>query len=178
MARELVVIDPKRVKVAEQADLHLALRPGTDVVLAWALAAELERPGGLDRDFIEQHVQGFEAFMAQARRYPSPRRRRICGVAVERDPQLAEWYRRSSPAAIASGNGLERNQNGGSGMRAMFALPALAGKFGVPGGGLVGGAGNAFPKTPALLARPDLVPEGTRTINIIDVGAAPPRSRR
>ena len=53
-----MVVDPKRTKIAEQADLHVALRPGTDVVLAWALAAELERRGALDRAFIERHVDG------------------------------------------------------------------------------------------------------------------------
>src|SRR2546425_997003 len=84
---------------------------------------------------------------------------------------LAEWYATISPAAISVGNGLERNQNGGSGIRAVFALPALAGKFGVLGGGLVNGAGYAFPKTPGRLQRPDLVPAGTRTLNIVDVGA-------
>jgi anaerobic selenocysteine-containing dehydrogenase len=52
----------------------------------------------------------------------------------------------------------------------VFALPALAGKFGVEGGGLVNGAGFSFPKTPARLQRPDFVPPGTRTLNIIDVG--------
>ena len=85
--------------------------------------------------------------------------------------RFAEWYQTISPAAISVGNGLERNQNGGSGIRAIFALPALAGKFGVPGGGLVNGAGYAFPKTPQRLQRPDLVPPGTRTLNIVDVGA-------
>jgi len=84
--------------------------------------------------------------------------------------QLAEWYHTLSPAAISVGNGLERNQNGGSGIRAIFALPALAGKFGVPGGGLVNGAGHVFSKTPARLQRPDFVPPGTRTLNIVDVG--------
>src|SRR5213078_4020602 len=56
-------------------------------------------------------------------------------------------------------------------IRAVFALPALAGKFGVPGGGLVNGARGAFPMTPTRLRRPDLVPAGTRMFNIIDVGA-------
>jgi len=166
----VVVIDPKRVKIAEQADLHLALRPGTDVVLAWAIAAELERRGGLDRDFIARHVEGFEAFMAQARRYPPAEAARICGVPESDIRRLAEWYHTLSPAAISVGNGLERNQNGGSGIRAVFALPALAGKWAVVGGGLVNGAPHAFPKTPARLVRPDFVPAGTRTINIIDVG--------
>src|SRR5437773_5205210 len=94
----------------------------------------------------------------------------ICSEPAEQVRTLAEWYATISPAAISVGNGLERNQNGGSGIRAIFALPALAGKFGVPGGGLVNGASFAFPKTPARLARPDLVPEGTRTLNLIDVG--------
>jgi anaerobic selenocysteine-containing dehydrogenase len=168
---KIVVVDPRRTKIAEQADLHVALRPGTDVVLAWAIAAELERRGGLDRAFIERHVQGFEEYMARARQYSPADAARICGVPEAQVRQLAEWYRTLSPAATSVGNGLERNQNGGSGIRAVFALAALAGKLGVRGGGLVNGAGYAFPKTPARLQRPDLVPPGTRTVNIVDVGA-------
>jgi len=167
---KLVVVDTRRTKIAEQAYLHVALRPGTDVVLAWAMAAELERRGGLDREFIARHVAGFEDYMALARRYTLADAARICGVDESVVAQLAEWYRTISPAVITVGNGLERNRNGGSGIRAIFALPALAGKFGVPGGGLINGAGFAFPKTPARLARPDLVPAGTRLLNIIDVG--------
>ena len=167
---KLVVVDVRRTKVAEQADLHIALQPGTDVVLAWAIAAELERRGALDRDFIARHVDGFDEFMAEARRYGVADAARICGVPDAQIRTLVEWYATISPAAISVGNGLERNQNGGSGIRAVFALPALAGKFGVLGGGLVNGAGYAFPKTPRRLQRPDLVPAGTRTLNIIDVG--------
>lgn len=166
----LVVIDPRRVKVAEQAHLHLPVRPGTDVVLAWAIAVELERLGGLDRAFIEQHVLGFNAYMEAARDYPPERATEICGVQLDDIRTLARWYFEASPAVIAWGNGLERNQNGGSGLRAIAALPALAGKFGVVGGGLVGGAGHAFPKTLDLLTRTDFVSPETRTINIIDVG--------
>ncbi len=169
---KLVVIDPKRVKVADQAHLHLAVRPGTDVVLAWAIAVELEKTGGLDQAFIAEHVHGFDAFMTSARKYPPEVAAEVCGIAVEDIRTFARWYHEASPAVIAWGNGLERNQNGGSGLRAIAALPAIAGKFGVAGGGLVGGAGNAFPKTLDRLARPDLVPPGTRTLNIIDVGGA------
>jgi anaerobic selenocysteine-containing dehydrogenase len=167
---KLVVVDTRRTKIAEQADLHIALRPGTDVVLAWAIAADLERRGGLDREFIARHVDGFEDYMSLARPYSLADAARICGVEESQVRQLADWYRTMSPAVITVGNGLERNQNGGSGIRAIFALPALAGKFGVPGGGLINGASFAFPKTPARLARPDFVPKGTRLINIIDVG--------
>jgi len=168
---KLVVVDPRRIKVAEQAHLHLALRPGTDVLLAWAIAVELERIGAFDRTFIAQHVLGSEEFMARAREWPPERAAQACGLDVEDIRRFARWYHEAQPATIAWGNGLERNQNGGSGVRAIAALPALAGKFGVPGGGLVAGAGHAYPTDSDRLTRPDFVPPGTRTFNILDVPA-------
>ena len=166
----LVVVDPKRIKIAEQADTHLAIRPGTDVVLAFAVACELERSGGLDRDFIDEHVRGFEPFMAEARAFPAERAAEVCGVSADEIRAFADLYRRSDPAVIAIGNGLERNRNGGNGVRAVFALPALAGKFGVAGGGLLMAAAHAFPKTPGRLTRPDLAPAETRSLDILDIG--------
>ena len=117
------------------------------MVLAWALAAELERIGGLDQTFIEQHVLGAEAYLERARQMSLEEAARVCGVDASQIHQLAELYRTISPAVICPGNGPERNQNGGSGLRAVFALPALAGKFGVLGGGLLQGASASFPKT-------------------------------
>jgi anaerobic selenocysteine-containing dehydrogenase len=165
----LTVIDPLRTKIAEQADLHLALRPGTDVLLAFALAVELERLGAHDRAFIAEHVAGYDEFMALAQAWPAEMAAGECGVALGDIRRLAMWMAEADPLVLAPGNGLERGRNGGSGIRAAIALPALLGKLG-PRSGIVLGAGNAFPKTPAKLQRPDLVPPGTRTINILDVG--------
>src|SRR5207249_4447104 len=165
----LVVIDPLRSKIAEQADLHLQILPGTDTLLAWAVAAELERSGALDNDFIAAHVLGFEEFMTRARAWPTPQAAAECGVPEEQILTLARWLAEADPLVLAPGNGLERGRNGGSAIRATIALPALLGKLG-RGSGIVLGAGNSFPKTPARLQRPDLVPAGTRTLNILDVG--------
>src|SRR2546427_1159528 len=137
---KLVVVDPKRTKIAERADLHLPIKPGTDVVLAWAIAAGLERRRGIDRAFVERHVAGYEEYMALARPWTLAAAARECGLVETAIQQFAEWFRTISPVAISVGNGLERNQNGGSGVRAVFALPALAGKLGVKGGRLVNGA--------------------------------------
>ena len=79
----LIVIDPLRTKIAEQADLHLAPLPGTDVLLAWALAAELERLGAFDHAFIAQHMLGFDEFMADARAWPVARAATACGLRAE-----------------------------------------------------------------------------------------------
>jgi anaerobic selenocysteine-containing dehydrogenase len=165
----LVVVDPLRTKIAEQADLHLALLPGTDTLLAWSVAAELERLGALDARFITQHVLGAEEFMAQAREWPAARAASACGLQASQIVNFAQWLAEADPLVFAPGNGLERGRNGGSGIRALIALPALLGKLG-KGSGIILGASNAFPKTPARLQRPDLAPEGTRTLNLIEVG--------
>ena len=165
----LVVVDPLRTKIAEQADLHLALLPGTDVLLAWSLAAELERSGALNRAFIAANVLGFEEFMARARQWPAARAAAACGLPESQIHEFARLLAEADPLVLAPGNGLERGRNGGSGIRAAIALPALLGRLG-KGSGIVLGAGNAFPKTPARLQRPDLTPAGTRTLNINDIG--------
>ncbi len=161
----LVVIDPLRTKIAEQADLHVANLPGTDVLLAWALATELERIGAFDDTFIAANVLGFDEFMARAREWPAARAAAACGVPESQILTLAQWLAEADPLVMAPGNGLERGRNGGSGIRAAIALPALLGKLG-KGSGIALGAGNAFPKTLARLQRPDLAPPGTRLVGL------------
>jgi anaerobic selenocysteine-containing dehydrogenase len=165
----LVVIDPLRSKIAEQADLHLALRPSTDVVLGFALAVELEKLGAHDRAFIAAHVNGYDEFMAAARAWPAEKAADVCGLRAADIHVLARWMAEAETLVMAPGNGLERSRNGGSGVRAAVALPALLGKLGAQSG-IVLCARFAFPKTPDKLTRPDLLPKGTRTLNILDMG--------
>jgi anaerobic selenocysteine-containing dehydrogenase len=165
----LVVIDPLRSKIAEQADLHLALKPGTDVLLGFALAVELEQLGAHDRAFIAEHVSGYDDFMALARAWPAEKAAEACGLRAADIRLLARWMADAPSLVLTPGNGLERNRNGGSGIRATIALPALLGKINRESG-IVLCARFAFPKTPEKLTRPDLLPKGTRTLNILDIG--------
>ena len=165
----LAVIDPLRTKIAEQADLHLTPKPSTDVLLGFALAVELERLGAHDLAFIDRHVSGYQEYMSLARQWPSETAAEACGVPAEDIRTLAKWMAEANPLVLAPGNGLERGRNGGSGIRAAIALPALLGKLDRRNG-IVLGARGAFPRTPDKLTRPDLVPAGTRTLNINDIG--------
>ncbi len=165
----LVVVDPLRTKIAGQADLHLAPLPGTDVLLGFALATELELLGAHDRDFIARQVLGYDAYMALARQWPVERAAQACALPAQDIQTLARWMAEANPLVLAPGNGLERGRNGGSGIRAAIALPALLGKLDARSG-IVLGAGNTFPKTGTRLTRPDLLPAGTRTLNILDIG--------
>ena len=165
----LIVIDPKRTRIAEQADLFIQIRPGTDVVLALAMAAELERRGAHHRTFIERWVDGYDAYMAHARKHSPDMVAEICGVDRAAFDIFADWYRDAKTVGVSVGNGIERGRSGGSGLRAAMALQALTGNHGRLGAGVFAKPGHAFPRATARLQRPDLVPDGTRTINIVDV---------
>jgi anaerobic selenocysteine-containing dehydrogenase len=165
----LVVVDPLRTRIAGHAGLHLAPLPGTDVLLGFALACELEALGAHDHAFIARHVSGYAEFMAAAREWPVARAAEACAVPEEAIRTLARWMAEADPLVLSPGNGLERGRNGGAGIRAVIALPALMGKLDARNG-IVLGAGNAFPRNAAALTRPDLLPPGTRTLNIVDIG--------
>jgi anaerobic selenocysteine-containing dehydrogenase len=168
----LIVVDPKRTRIAEQAQLFVQLHPGTDAVLAFALAAELERRGAFDEAFVARWVDGADAFMTEARRHTPEDAVRECRIERAAFDALVHAYAGAERLATSIGNGIERGHSGGSALRAIMSLNALLGQLGRPGAGVVAKPGLAFPATPAALQRPDLVPEGTRTINIVDVGAA------
>lgn len=165
----LIVVDPKRMRIAEQADLFVQIRPGTDVVFALAMAAELERRGGHDRAFIERWVDGCDAYMAHARTHTPEMVADICGVDRATFDTFADWYCEANTVGVSVGNGIERGRSGGSGLRAAMALQALTGNHGRLGAGVFAKPGHAFPRATDRLQRPDLVPEGTRTVNIVDV---------
>ena len=165
----LIVVDPKRTRIAEQADLFIQIRPGTDVVLALALAAELERREAHDRTFIDRWVDGYDAYMAHARSHTPEMVAEICGVDRTGFDTLADWYCEATTVGVSVGNGIERGRSGGSGLRAAMALQALTGNHGRLGAGVFAKPGHAFPRATDRLQRPDLVPDGTRTISIVDV---------
>ena len=165
---KLVVIDPKRIRIAEEADLHLPLLPGTDVVLAYAVAADLARQGTLNQAFIAEHVVGAEAFLAEAKKYSLVRAAEICGLALEDLEQFVAMWRDIAPAAISMGVAPERNRNGGGGIRAAFALPVLTGNIGPVGSGVCDVSG-FFPVQNEQLKRPDMIPEGTREFSVLEM---------
>jgi anaerobic selenocysteine-containing dehydrogenase len=133
---QLVVVDPRRTAMARRADLHLAPRPGTDVVLAMAVAAEMARRGAIDRAFTDAHASGVDEYLAACQTWSLERAEEICDVPAAQIVALAELVATRRPAFWRPGWGLERNRNGGSAVRAVLALSVLAGSFGEPGAGV------------------------------------------
>ncbi|GAB5467764.1 MAG: molybdopterin oxidoreductase family protein [Rhodospirillales bacterium] len=165
----LVVIDPKRTKIAEQADLFLQIQPGSDVVLAMAMANALAERQALDRAFIERWTLGAEAYLEAAKGYSLAEAQSTCNLTAAEIEAFLQLYQGAERIAVSVGNGIERGRSGGSGLRAAMALQALTGHHGRRGAGVIAKPGLVAPKTTARLQRPDLIPEGTRTFNIVDV---------
>ncbi len=131
----MVVIDPRRTALAKQADLHLAVRPGTDLPVALALINKFFASGRANTAFLEQHTTGADELRTLAADWDFARAAAQSGVAAADIETLFNWYADTSPAVIRCGWGQERNRNGGGATMAILALPAVAGKFGVRGGG-------------------------------------------
>lgn len=131
----IVVIDPRATTVARQADVHLAPRPGTDLPVALAIHRYLFEDGYADAAFLRDHTRGADQLRARAQEWTFGRAAEVSGVNEDQMRQVAERYANATPALVKCGWGLERNRNGGSAAAAVMALPAVAGKFGVRGGG-------------------------------------------
>ena len=165
----LIVIDPRATSVARQADLHLAIRPGTDLVLALALHRHLFEGGHADTAFLAAHTTGADALRARAAEWTFERAAEVCGVPASQIEELAQRYVAASPALVKCGWGLERNRNGGSAAAAVLALPAVAGKFGVRGGGYAMSNAGVWGATRPWITEPD---PDVRSINLAQAGRA------
>ncbi len=132
---KVVVVDPRATAMARQADLHLALRPGSDVAVALAVHRFLFEGGHADEAFLAAHTLDADRLRDRAREWTFERAAAVAGIDASTIAALAELYAGVSPAVIRCGWGLERNRNGGNAVMAVLALPAVANKFGVRGGG-------------------------------------------
>lgn len=142
---KLVVIDPRSTGLARSADLHLAIHPGTDLCLALAVHRIFFEAGWQDDDFLTAHATGVEELRAACDEWTVAKAAAETRLAAGGIERLATLLHESSPAVIRGGWGPERCRNGGSGLAAVYAIAAVAGLYGVRGGGLTASLSRALP---------------------------------
>ncbi len=132
----LVVIDPRRVELAEYADIHLALRPGSNVALFNALGRALLTEGDVDRRYIEERTEGFE----ELRRFLEGLREEdlagVTGVDPRRVREAARHIGRAG-ALFVSGLGLSETTQGTASVMALVNVAMLTGSIGRAGSGML-----------------------------------------
>jgi len=165
----LVVIDPRSTQLGRSADVHLAVKPGTDVVVALAIHRHLFASGLADGAFLREHARNVDALRERAEPWTFARAAGVAGIDAQQLERVARLYADTSPALVRCGWGLERNRNGGSAAAAILALPAVGGKFGVRGGGYSMSNSASWGITPTWIGadEPD-----TRVVNMNHLGRA------
>ncbi|GJD94180.1 molybdopterin-containing oxidoreductase family protein [Methylobacterium iners] len=168
---KVVVIDPYRSRTAKEADWHLMPKPGTDGALAMAMIHCIINGNLIDADYVERHTVGFDALKERAELFTPEYAAEICGVSAEDIRMLAHEYATTRNAAIRPGVAVERSAGGAQALRAIFSLPALTGSWKDPGGGIYQMPLWEFPVHWDRVCRPDWIPEGTRAVNVLQLGA-------
>lgn len=169
---KVVVIDAYRSKTAKQADWHICPRPGTDGALAMAVISSIIDQGLVDQDYVDQYTVGYQELAERARERTPEWAEAITGVAAADIRKLARELATEQPAAIRMGVALERHYGGGQTIRAVSSIPALTGAWRHVGGGVTQMPVWEHPYKFDVICRPDLIPEGTRVVNNLQIGRA------
>ena len=179
-----VVIDPYRTRTAALADEHLAVRPGTDVLLALAIMHVLFRDGHDDAKYLQECTLGWEELREHTLKteHSPERAAEVTGIAAETIERLATAYGSAGrsgrgAAAIRLNYGVQRSENGGTAVRAVAMLPLITGSWKQHGGGLLLSTSGSFPfntgrlQLPLMMQRSGLK-QVSRVVNMNQLGMA------
>ena len=134
---KFVVLDPRRTASCEDADLHLAIRPGSDVTLFNGLLAHLVETGAVARDWVDRHTTGFEAAVSSAR-IDAPSLSRVaqkCGVAETDLRQFYRWFAETERTVTLYSQGVNQSVCGVDKVNAILNCHLATGRIGQPGAG-------------------------------------------
>ena len=171
------VIDPIKNRTGKAADKHFAINPGSDLALALGMAHVILREGWQDSEYVAAYANGFEEYACLAEQYPPVRVAQLTGIPAGEIETLAREYATVRPAALRVNYGVQRNDRGGSAVRAILALPVLTGAWREAGGGFQLSTSGAFEFNKASLERPDLQMQSAlkreaRLVNMSQLGHA------
>ncbi|MGW2489214.1 molybdopterin oxidoreductase family protein [Streptomyces sp. NPDC001606] len=140
----LIVVDPRRTRTAEQADLHLAPRPGTDLALALGLVHLVVAEGRADEEYIRERTSGWEEARAGAMAHWPEYVERITGVSVPELRRAVRMFCEPESAMVLTARGPEQQAKGTDTVGAWINLCLATGRAGRPysGYGCLTGQGN------------------------------------
>jgi ferredoxin-nitrate reductase len=131
----VICVDPRPTPTALAADLHLPVRPGSDLALLASMLGVIEAQGLLDERFIRAHTTGFEAAIAVAREWPPERAAEVCGVPAKLIVEAARRFGRAQAALALWSMGANQSTVGTLKNRALINLCLATGNLGRPGSG-------------------------------------------
>lgn len=133
----IVVVDPRRTATAQEADLHLALTPGSDVALFAGLLAHLADRGALDRAWLEAHASGLDEALATARATAGSLDRvaALTGLVPADIARFYDWFAATPRTVTAFSQGVNQSSAGTDKVSAILNCHLATGRIGRPGAG-------------------------------------------
>jgi len=132
---EIIVIDPRRTETATAATRHYAIRPKSDLKLLYALAHILIQRGWIQRDYINQHTNGFDSFVGFVKEFAPEQVAADCGLSVEEINGLAESIHRGRRVSFWWTMGVNQGHEATRTTQALINLALMTGQIGRPGTG-------------------------------------------
>lgn len=132
---KIICVDPRRTDTARSSDLHLGIVPGTDIVLNNAIGRILIEKNYINKDFIENHTDGFSQFQEKVFERTIDEAAEICGIDAKDIYQAAEWIGKSKGFLSLWTMGLNQSVIGVNKNLSLINLHLITGKIGSPGNG-------------------------------------------
>ncbi len=132
---KLIVVDPRRTDTAKDADLHLAIKPGSDIALLNGIAYLLIRAGTHDPVFIDYCTDGFTDYAQVVEHYPPERVARLCGITEDEVKLAAELWGKSKNVLSLWSMGVNQSSEGTAKVRTIINLHLMTGNVGRAGAG-------------------------------------------
>ncbi len=131
--KKLIVVDPRVSKTARMADLHLPVKPRTDIALLNGIAHILIRSGLIDQDYVAAHTTGYPELAAHLEKYTPERVAQVTGLSEETIYRTALLYGRAKAPFVGWTMGVNHSTQGAETVNAINNLALLTGKIGKPG---------------------------------------------
>ncbi len=132
---KLIVVDPRRERVADHADIYCQIKPGTDVAFYNGVMSEIIEMGLVDEEFIAKRTSNYEALAELLKQYPAERAGQICGISPRTLRDVARTWGEAGAAVVYWGMGISQHTTGTDNARCLIALCAVTGQVGRPGSG-------------------------------------------
>ena len=127
---KLIVADPRRISLANVAQLYLPHRPGTDVALVNAMMYHIVKEGLADLEFIEHRTEGYEEMLHAVEECPPEVAEEICGVPADDIRRAAHMYATAESATILYSMGITQHTTGTDNVLSLANLAMLTGNVG------------------------------------------------
>ncbi|MBD2571004.1 molybdopterin oxidoreductase family protein [Anabaena lutea] len=132
---KMIVVDPRRTPTAEAADLHLAIRPGTDIDLLNGIAHLLMKWNYIDTLFMDECTSNFPAYAEVIRHYSPEVVASRCGISIEDLETAAKYWGKSKSVLSLWSMGVNQSSEGTAKVRTIINLHLMTGQIGKPGAG-------------------------------------------